>query len=58
MIDKILQILEDSKWVAYEKSEVCGSHWSTTRYSAVQVISPTCIDRIKALYNLPINEEI
>lgn len=48
----ILDILEDSKWVAYERTESNGwnSTWAKYSYSAVQVLSPTAIDRIKLLF--------
>jgi hypothetical protein len=45
----IIDILEDSKWVAYEKRT--NGWWSSKpSYSAVQVLSPTAIDRIKDLF--------
>lgn len=47
----ILDILEDCKLVCYELSP---SFW----YSAVQSISPICIDRIKMLWWMKVNEEI
>ncbi len=58
MIDKILEILEDSKTVCYEKFPRDPKEWEAYSLSAVLCISPTCIDRIKQLYKLPINEEV
>jgi hypothetical protein len=51
----ILDILEDSKWTAYELDEYSSRLHGEASYSAVQVLSPTCIDRIKMLLKLPNN---
>jgi len=55
----ILDILEDSKGTAYERYYTTGDEYGDKYwYSAVQVLSPTAIDRIKMLWNLPTNQEI
>ena len=54
----ILDILEDSEVVCYQKFPVNPKEWEPYSYSAVLAISPTAIERIKMLWKLPTNQEI
>jgi hypothetical protein len=46
----ILDILEDSKYTAYEFDEYNSRKSWEDSYSSVLVLSPTAIDRIKDLF--------